>query len=240
MPTKHYVRELDGSITEIPESMLSQLNIVRSVHSRQTINEPYADDASSSSGTSWTVPVPTLQPNIAHSIRSLSASPSANRSTSEPFSTSKLQSSTSKVESPNSMPSKQLDFSSRERSEGDPAVPTVPYDYYSSENDSDYQLGAETTEGHLLFRNTGYGGGGMLPGLAEHDPASTAPPVTHTTQKDMARTPRSEDTPVGEATLGLSRLKDGPGEILNGGHSNVEHEEGDLDVKDAMQGLTLN
>ena len=236
LPTKHYVRELDGSITEIPESMLSQFNIVKSVHSRQIINEPSGGNATSSSGASWTVPLPTLQPNLAYSIRTHSACTSLNRSVIEPSAASKLQPPTPRATSPEPM-SSSSNYSSQNSSPRGTAVPAANYQYYSSDDESAIQTGAEKTEGDLLFRNSGYGHEGMLPGLAELDLAPTTQVPAQTPWEDAPTTPRSAESPVGEATLGLRRLKGKFRGQLNDGSWTIEKGTAVTGVEDEKTGL---
>jgi len=85
--------------------------------------------------------------------------------------------------------------------------------YYSDEEDdfADAEFGAERGEGDLLFRDSGYGSGGMLPGLPQPNPANAS---SVGTVLDDSKTGNSQGkvknaTNVdGEATKGLRRLKD--------------------------------
>jgi len=238
LPAKHYIRELDGSITEIPEAMLSQFNIVKSVHSREVINEPGEDDSSSSSGASWRLPVPTLLPNLAHSIRTYSASHSLNRSTIEPFPSSKLETPTGIAAFPK-LSSSGPSYTSQKESPNDTAVEETNNDCHSSDDEGSIEIGAEKTEGDLLFSNSGYGDGGMLPGLAEPDPAYIGPVPTQARMKYIPETPRIVDSSVGEVTLGLRRLRDKlEGKPIDG-NSIMEKERDETSVADGVKRMTL-
>lgn len=54
--------------------------------------------------------------------------------------------------------------------------------YYSSQDEdrAGAEFGAERAEGDLLFRDSGYGSGGMLPGLPQADPAFISLDNAHT------------------------------------------------------------
>ena len=118
-------------------------------------------------------------------------------------------------------------------------IPAAAYDYYSSDDESGIQMGAERTEGDLLFSNSGYGVGGMLPGLAERDPAATPLSCTHEATDKKPSTSSGENGAVGQATIGLRSLKaklKGKGSDLL---SNSKSERKEAEVERNMEKLNL-
>lgn len=87
---------------------------------------------------------------------------------------------------------------------------------YYSEDDEDVagaESGAERAEGELLFRDSGYGGGGMLPGLLQHNPsvmttaANTPGSILGRVVNDGSTGGRGTERD-GEATKYLRRMKE--------------------------------
>lgn len=116
--------------------------------------------------------------------------------------------------------------------------------YYSSDDDDreGAEFGAERAEGDLLFRDSGYGNGGMLPGLPQPNHASTPQsiPRTHVGRKvEKSRKPLSEPvkdngSSVGQATHYLRRMREKRQSIESGKGKEVN----DLEI--GMRGLNVN
>jgi len=106
-----------------------------------------------------------------------------------------------------------------------------PEEQYSSDESG---LGAEATENYLLFKDSGYGNGGMLPGLKEPAPISSVSAIPRKTRDEVARTPRKFTEPEGEATKGLRRLREKLSNLR--AKEKAERETG---VVEQMQGLSL-
>lgn len=116
-------------------------------------------------------------------------------------------------------------------------------DRYHTDEDEDTESGAEKLEGDLLFRDTGYGNGGMLPGLPQK-----APMAQHPLEKDSRRIPRKEIRSSGygkdvkktkdrgsegEATAYLRRLREKrrSGESTGDGVEGLEHGVRNMNMK---------
>lgn len=92
-------------------------------------------------------------------------------------------------------------------------------EYYTDEEEDSAgaAFGAERGEGDLLFRNSGYGRGGMLPGLPQANPSSiyarphqlkTGQVVDNSDEEEDSERPRNTELSEGEATKYLRKIKE--------------------------------